>query len=300
MHSNLSLFKHKQTLLLKSNESSFKNLFDQLNPINNKISFTSLAFFFESLNILPNLLSLSKLGKYVETICHSQTPESTLISFSQFKTLLKTIATRLFSLSSNTPNSFESFIKHIKSPCKSKFNVEIVEKCRENIVPLTSMSNKKIRFMSSSISKGNLKSHLDEITQEISEKRAKNTSSVIDLKKIRVRVLPKFANYYEKSCLQFFMNKDQNKSDRSLHIAPVSYPKTARYIGKTEKIKEKFKNFKRSMGDLIRKKGKICMKKGGNDDKFVVKNRRKLVSNCFVAKIVFFAWKSHVFNRKKG
>lgn len=164
---------------------------------------------------------------------------------------------------------------------------------------MTSINKKKIRFLSNLISKGNLKSHLEEITQEISEKRAKNTSSVIDLKKIRVKILPKFAKYYEKSCLQFSMVKDQNRSDRSLHIAPLSYPKTAKCMGKTEKIKEKFGSFKKNMEEVMRKRGGKSVKKEKNDIKFVVKNRKRLVSSCFVARIIFFAWKNHVFNRKR-
>lgn len=95
------------------------------------------------------------------------------------------------------------------------------------------------------------------------------------------------------------MVKDQNRSDRSLHIAPLSYPKTAKCMGKTEKIKEKFGSFKKNMEEVMRKRGGKSVKKEKNDINFVVKNRKRLVSSCFVARIIFFAWKNHVFNRKR-
>lgn len=57
MYLNLALSKIKQIKLLKANEPALRNIFNQLRPVNNKLSFTEIALFYESLNIVPVIIN---------------------------------------------------------------------------------------------------------------------------------------------------------------------------------------------------------------------------------------------------
>lgn len=241
---------------------------------------------------------MSKLAKCIEDVLLRKSPEVNFITFSQFKKIFITVAEDYFICKKPHKNTLESFIKRIKSWCKVKYNVEVVESIRENTESRASLSSRRTRKTVNPISKCNSKVKSEDLSQENSEKKIKKSFSTVGVKKVHKKIIKKIFTSVGKTSDQGCLSDTRKKryGNLKLDIIPISYRQTPSPIPVITSIKEKFGSFKNIIKSIYKSNGK-CHKRMKNNTKYVLENRQNLVSSSIVAKIVFNAWKNYTNNR---